>query len=73
MLKIIASEASGENNLEKNSILGLKNHMSAVVRGARTGCAPSPGSASDDNWWPTTLHIVHYQYISKIRYHVLVY
>ena len=29
------------------NVLGIKNHRPAAVRGARAGCAPPPGSASD--------------------------
>ena len=39
--------------LRKLSILGINNHRSAAVRGARAGCAPPPGSAS-------VMHNIHF-------------
>jgi len=45
-LKFIASEAS-EEKTEQKSVLGIKNHRSAAVRGGRAPGAPPPGSASD--------------------------
>jgi len=41
-----------KKKLRKNSILGIKKHKSAAVRGARAGCAP-PGSASAHARYPS--------------------
>ena len=49
MLKINRERSERRKKLRKNSVLGIKNHRSAAVRGGARRVRPPPGSASDNS------------------------